>query len=728
MFRNIQLSLVSCVLLGLFCLSAAALQADVPLSLERPIRPSRPVSNALGRLNLQPSSVGANLELLAIGSVDVAPTSTLVITISSSDATKLLLSPLSSDALGTNAGVASFTAPLLAGKGINGNGFPAFWIQSLASSGTAQITMTAPGYTAASATITLTPSGFVLSGPSGTGTNFSTQLGAADTNLTISAAQLDSSGNILLTNQRLRGGLTVSVPLNNGTPATASINGSPISLQGGSSSNALGTLTFHPITAGTTVLSINQPSGFTAPATGGQLTATVNAPAVSLIPNVVGYKLQVFSTGSLNTAAPAGGLLVTITSSDSTKALLTTNPAVAGSGSITVTVPASSTVLPAFYIQGLVPSGSVTLTASAPGYVNGSANVLLNPSGFLINSPNGGGNFTTTTLSSVTSLTVSVWQLNSAGAAVSQGQLAGGQSASVGVVSGTTSTGDVCVTLNPCVNGPLPFQAGDSSNSGLLFLPKQSGTTVLSVTQPAGFSTPSSGGQITATVTQPSVTLRMTLTVIGNNLQVLGSGALDAPAPTDMQLTITSSDPSKVLLSTSPTAAGSASINVTVFQGGGVGSIGFPNYYVQALSGTGTVQLTVSAPGSGFASSSFNVTLAPSGFVLEGPNGIGQNFGTLLSNGNVTMTVRAAVLDPNTLNPTLVYEAVRGGFAATVNVSSDNSSVATIAGTPVGVNAGDAGGTITLQPVAAGTATISLTAPAGFVGPASGDHLTVIVN
>jgi len=727
MWRNIQLSLMSCVLLGLFCSPAAALQADVPLSLERPIRPSRPDSNILGRLSLQPSSVGANLELLAIGSVDVAPTSPLVITISSSDASKLLLSPLSTDPLGTNAGVASFTATLPAGKGINGNGFPAFWIQSLASSGTAQITMTASGYAAASATITLTPSGFVLSGPSGMGKNFSTQLGAADTNLTISTAQLDSSGNILLTDQKLRGGLPVSVALNNGTPATGSINGSPNSLQGGSSSNAPGTLTFHPLTVGTTVLSISQPSGFTAPATGGQLTATVNAPTLSLNPNVVGYKLQVLGNGSLP-PAPAGGLLVTISSSDSTKALLTTNPAVAGSGSITVTVPASSTVLPAFYIQGLVSSGSVTLTASAPGYVNGSANVLLNPSGFLINSPNGGGDFTTTTLSSVTSLTVSVWQLNPGGAAVVQGQLAGGQSASVGVVSGTTSTGDVCVTLNPCVNGPLPFQAGDSSNSGLLFLPKQSGTTVLSVTQPVGFSTPSSGGQITATVTQPSVTLRMTQTVIGKNLQVLGSGALDAPAPTDMQLTITSSDPSKVLLSTSPTAAGSASISVTVSQGSGVNSIGFPNYYVQALSDTGTVQLTVSAPGSGFASSSFNVTLAPSGFVLEGPNGVGQDFGTELINGNVTLTVRAAVLDPNTLNPTLVYEAVRGGFSATVNVSSNNLSAATIAGTPLGVNAGDAGGTITLQPVAAGTATISLTTPAGFTGPASGNHLAVTVN
>jgi hypothetical protein len=149
---------------------------------------------------------------------------------------------------------------------------------------------------------------------------------------------------------------------------------------------------------------------------------------------------------------------------------------------------------------------------------------------------------------------------------------------------------------------------------------------------------------------------------------------------------------------------------------------------VQALSDTGTVQLTVSAPGSGFASSSFNVTLAPSGFVLEGPNGVGQDFGTELINGNVTLTVRAAVLDPNTLNPTLVYEAVRGGFSATVNVSSNNLSAATIAGTPLGVNAGDAGGTITLQPVAAGTATISLTTPTGFTGPASGNHLAVTVN
>ena len=146
-------------------------QQTGPITLARPARPTRaPIDK--GRLNLQPATVGKGLELLAIGSVDVAPKTALPITISSSDPTKLLLSPLSTDPTGVNEGVASFVGTLPANKGINGNGFPAFWIQSLASSGTAQITLGAPGYTTATATITLTPSGFVLVSPSGNGREF----------------------------------------------------------------------------------------------------------------------------------------------------------------------------------------------------------------------------------------------------------------------------------------------------------------------------------------------------------------------------------------------------------------------------------------------------------------------------------------------------------------------------------------------------------------------------
>ena len=723
--RNRKLWLVACVVFGLFCSAVAA--QDVSVSLSRPIRPSRPYSAGTPQLLLQPASVGANLELLAIGSVTTAPSSPLTITITSSDATKLLLSPLSTDPSGTNAGVGSFTATLPAGRGVNGFGFPAFWLQSLASSGSATVTLSADGYVPATATISFTPSGFVLGSPNGTGANFTTQLGSADTNLTVSAAQFDANGNVLQINQQLRGAMNVSVTVTNSTPATATLSGSPISLQGGSTSNPSGTLTLHAVASGTTQLAVVQPAGFTAPTSGAQLTATVNAPTISLTPTVVGYNLQVLGSGGLNTPAPSGGLPVTITSSDTSKVLLTTNPAVAGAANAVVTVPAGGTTLPAFYIQGLVSSGSVTLNASGPGYVGASANVVLTPSGFMINSPNNGGDFTTTTLASATPLQLSVWQLSSSLAPVMQGQITGGVSPSVGVVSGTTSTGTI-------QGSPVTFQPNDSSNSGVSFQPNSNCatpcTSVLSVTQPAGFSAPNPGRQITATVNQSAVTLRMTQNVIGQNLEVLASGALDVPAPSDMQITITSNNPSKILLSTSATGAGSASIVVTVPAGNGVNSIGFPNYYVQSLSADSSAAVTLTATppaGSGFASSTFNVTPAPSGFVLLGPNGVGADFGIVKSNGNVNLSVQAAVLDSSG-NPTQLYQAVRGGFSANVTVSSNNTPVATIGGSPLAVTAGTAGGTVTVQPQSPGVANITATTPAGYSKPTSGDHMAVTVN
>jgi hypothetical protein len=413
---------------------------------------------------------------------------------------------------------------------------------------------------------------------------------------------------------------------------------------------------------------------------------------------------------------------ITISSSDAGKVWLTTDPGIAGSASISVFVPTGGTALPTYYIQGLTSSGSVTLTASATGYSSGLANVNLAPSGFVINSPNGGGNFVTTTLSAPTALDVSVWQLNSSLTPVIAGQIRGGVSAPIEVVSGTTSTGTI-------QGGAITFLAGETFHSGVSFQPNPNCvapcTSVLSVTHSADFSTPSPGGQISATVTRPAVTLRLTQTLIGKNLQISGSGALDVPAPSDLPVTITSNDPN-VVLSASPTGAGSSTLSLTVFQGGGVNSIGFPNYYIQALSDSGTAQLTVSAPG--FASSNITVTQSPSGFVIEGPNGIGGNFGVVLVNGDVALTVRAAVLDRNTGNPLLLYQPVRGGFSTTVDITSSAPGVATLIGPPLQVLGGNAVGAVTLHPQAPGQTTINVTTPAGYVTPASGNRFMVTVN
>src|SRR4029079_16754935 len=121
-------------------------------------------------------------------------------------------------------------------------------------------------------------------------------------------------------------------------------------------------------------------------------------------------------------------------------------------------------------------------------------------------------------------------------------------------------------------------------------------------------------------------TLRMIESTVGKNLQVLASGALDAPAPDNLQVMISSDSPN-VLLSLTENLQGSSSITAPITVGAGVNSIGFPNYFVQALASSGTATLTVSVPG--YASSTLQVTLAPSGIVIAGTNGIGVDFGVV---------------------------------------------------------------------------------------------------
>jgi hypothetical protein len=420
---------------------------------------------------------------------------------------------------------------------------------------------------------------------------------------------------------------------------------------------------------------------------------------------------------------------VTINSAPAGLVLLSTSPTAAGASSINVQVAAGTTLMQ-FYIQGLASSGQVTLTASAPGYSGAAGQVTLMPSAFLLSEsgvPNSFGvDFATTTISPPTGLTVTVYQLSSSLQPLTAGQLRPGISQlSVAVASGTTSTGTI-------QGSPAVFNGGDSSNTTLSFQPLNCNstpcTTVLSVTQPSGFSPPASGGQLTVTVDKPAVSPRMNPTTIGSNLEVGATGALDASVPSDLTVTISSSDKTKVLLSTSPTGTGSQSITVTVPAGKGVNAFGFPSYYVYALTKSGTVTLTASAPAP-FKSSTFSVTLAPAGFVIDGGNGVGIDVGTMLGR-DVTLTVSAYVLDPSSLAP-LIPEALSGGLAASpsVAVTSDNPA-GVVSGSPVVIASGNASGTATLHAASSGTATVTAATPStpkGFTTPSSGTSLKVVI-
>ena len=69
----------------------------------------------------------------------------------------------------------------------------------------------------------------------------------------------------------------------------------------------------------------------------------------------------------------------------------------------------------------------------------------------------------------------------------------GGLTVSVPVTSGTTSVGTI-------VGSPAVFNPGDNGNANTAFAPVATGMSVLTVGVPAGFSTPSNGRQLTATV------------------------------------------------------------------------------------------------------------------------------------------------------------------------------------------------------------------------------------
>jgi hypothetical protein len=102
------------------------------------------------------------------------------------------------------------------------------------------------------------------------------------------------------------------------------------------------------------------------------------------MPNVtVGKNLQTSSVVTFG-VAPSAAIDITLTSSDPSKVIVSNALTSGGTGSATVHVNASSTTSVGFFIQGLVDSGTVTLTAKAAGYVDTTSTVTLAPSGIIV--------------------------------------------------------------------------------------------------------------------------------------------------------------------------------------------------------------------------------------------------------------------------------------------------------------------------------------------------------
>ena len=403
---------------------------------------------------------------------------------------------------------------------------------------------------------------------------------------------------------------------------------------------------------------------------------------------------------------------MTITSQNPANALVAGRVADPGATSITATLSAGSTTLGGIYVQGLQASGNATITVTAPNYTSGSATATLAKSGFVIAGPGGIGTSTLPTSQGLTStITVSPARLDSSLNFVEVENIAGGSSATVNVANSNAAVGTISVS-------PVTINGGTNSAT-TTFNALAAGTTTLSASA-SGYSTPAQDASVTANVTAASiVTPNVT---VGKNLEAPVSVTLNgATSVNNTTVTVTSSSPGTMLLSTTGTDSGFATITLNIPY---AGLTHVPTFYIYGLANTGTATYTVAIPG--FPSASGTVTLQPSGLILSGPNGTGQvNFTTTTAAANSTITLYSALLDPS--NNYVQPMALAGNQSVTVNVTSANTSIGVITSSPVTIAGTTDSITTQFQPTAVGSSPISVSVPAGYNTPNQDTSVTAVV-
>jgi hypothetical protein len=173
-------------------------------------------------------------------------------------------------------------------------------------------------------------------------------------------------------------------------------------------------------------------------------------------------------------------------------------------------------------------------------------------------------------------------------------------------------------------------------------------------------------------------------------------------------VTVTSSDPSRLLVSASPDTPGQAAVTV------GQGAV-----YAQGLADSGTVRLTATA--AGFQSATADVVLAPAAAVF------GSNFNipplSTLS-APVSLTV---LLQPGSNSQGVQQPRRPGAPILTVPIRQSDPTVGAVTPAQLTFRPGDSSASFSFQPRAAGADLISLDVPAGFSDPLSARQLLLNV-
>jgi hypothetical protein len=181
--------------------------------------------------------------------------------------------------------------------------------------------------------------------------------------------------------QPLAGGLPMTIEITNSNEEVGHLAAPKLLIPAGKSSAQT---QFKPASAGDAKLTVKLPAGFASTPELTEVVAAVRKPALGLSDRLmIGQNLQIGVDVLLGEFPPDTGLKVSIKSDDPAQLLISTSPTEVGTKSIEVTIPPNMTTAH-FFLQALGGSGTVTYTATAPGFRTKVANVTLAPSGIVI--------------------------------------------------------------------------------------------------------------------------------------------------------------------------------------------------------------------------------------------------------------------------------------------------------------------------------------------------------
>jgi hypothetical protein len=497
------------------------------------------------------------------------------------------------------------------------------------------------------------------------------------------------AGRIILANPAPEGGTTVALEFD----PTGIASASPASLDLAAGQTQLD-FTLSGVTAGQTTLTASA-AGYTSQAT--VVTVTNNIVSLNNAALNIGRDMQVQTGITASPTAPAGGLLVRV-SSGSPNVLISTSGTLQGTQSVEVLIPQGTATGPALFIQNVGQSSGSTqllvevLTESTPAFAPGNpATVNLLQSGFELYCSGcaiSGNNYTLDTTTQATP-TLLYFQTSTLTADLSNNRL-GAQQVRGGftAVLSLSSVGDlgeyrVANNFTPgAVITELPIASG-TNFTYFYFDPNNTsagGSGTIGYTVPTGFGVPVQSGSpylqsIPLTVAATPVSFSATTLNVGRDMQTGVSLQLPGPAPAGGLTVRVNSNSPNVLISAVATAAGTQSLEVAFAAGSNNSG---PLYVQNVGQSSGTAQLTVeilTTPNPGYAPGNpATVNLLQSGFELycSGCAISGNNY-TLDTTTQATPTLlyfQTSTLTADLSNNRLGAQQVRGGFTAVLSLSS----------------------------------------------------------